>query len=443
MDDLLTRTTASLRRIGQSSRVSRVSNSLQQYSGGSGRGLFNQSDSDLPEATGAYEAMGAVGTLFAIVNQLSVATARNKWRLFPRTIERDLEQRDEIINHGFLRVWNNPNDHYTGRLFRETLQQHMDLVGEAIIVLYRYGSLIYEMWPVRPDRFHPIKHPDKFIIGYMYVAPDGEEVPLRLEDVIHIKMPNPSDPYRGLGPVQSVLMDIDAARYGTQWNRNFFVNGARPGGIIKVDYRMQDNELQDFIARWQRQHRGVANAHRVAVLENAEWVDTKFSMEDMQFVELRNLPRELIREAFAFPKPALGTVDDVNRANAAAGKEMLAEFHIIPRLDRIKDIVDAKLLPQFANGGMYELNYDDPRPVNREDQDRERNSQADAASKLVTAGYHPDDVCDAMGLPRMRWIGPPSAQPAPSGQQPMRVPSNRSDYDHALPSITAMHSAGC
>lgn len=375
--------------------------------GGQGASLF-ASNAGLPVGEEAYEAYGSVGTLFAIVTQLMNAVASTEWHLYRRTSVRDKKRRTEVLGHGFMTVWDNPNEFYTGRMLRETVQQHLDLVGEGVIVLNKIGGLVIEMWPVRPDRLKPIKHPKKFLTGYMYVSPDGEEVPLTLDQVIHIKYPNPADPYRGMGPVQTVLHDIDAARYSAEWNRNFFINGARPGGIIEVDYRMEDKEFNEFIARWRQQHQGVANAHRVAVLENAKWVETNFSMTDMQFIELRNLPRELIREAFAFPKPMLGTVDDVNRANSDAGKEILAENHTIPRLSRWKDVVDRWLLPQFANGKTLELDYDDPTPVNHEAMDRERNSQTAGANKLVLSGYHPDDVTDAMGLPRMRWVGIPT-----------------------------------
>lgn len=356
----------------------------------------------------AYRAYGSVGTLFAIVSQIGNAFASVEWHLYRRTSTRDKKRRTEVLNHGFMHVWDKPNDFYTGRLFRETVQQHLDLVGEGVIVLYRVGGLVVEMWPVRPDRLHPVKHPQKFLTGYIYLSPSGEEVPLELDDVIHIKYPNPADPYRGMGPVQTVLNDIDAATYSAEWNRNFFINGARPGGVIEVDYRMGDDEFKSFVNRWRQQHQGVANAHRVAILENATWKDTNFSMTDMQFIEMRNLPRELIREAFAFPKPMLGTVDDVNRANAEAGKTIMAEGQTIPRLGRWKDIVDVKLLPNFANGKTLELEPDDPTPVSHEAVDRERNSMSASARNLVLAGWHPDDVAEAMGLPAMRWTGIPS-----------------------------------
>lgn len=399
MRDLLTTLAGSSRR--QARNLAPV-----PYSGREGS-LFT-SESAGPDGDRAYDAHGSVGTLFAIVNQISTAVSTTEWHLFQRTSVRDKARRKEILNSGFMMVWDRPNDFMTGTMFRETVQMHMDLIGEGMIVLYKVGNVIVEMWPVRPDRMQPVKHPTKFMTGWIYTGPDGEEVPLTLDQVIQIKYPNPADPYRGRGPVQTVLSDIDAARYSAEWNRNFFINGARPGGIIKVDYRMSDQEFNAFVNRWRQQHQGVANAHRVAVLENAEWQETNFSMTDMQFVELRNLPRELIREAFAFPKPMLGTVDDVNRANAEAGKEIMATGQTIPRLNRWKDTVNTFLLPQFANGKNLVIDYDDPTPMNTDYENAARNSQTTSARNLVLSGYDPDDVAEAMGLPPMKWVGLPT-----------------------------------
>jgi HK97 family phage portal protein len=413
MDDLITKLTNRVQRVSLPPFVSnRASLPLGENSSG---GLFSRGDG-LPIGDRAYEAYGSVGTLFAIVTQLANAFASTEWHLYRRTSLRDKKRRQEVLNHGFTTVWDRPNYFYTGRYFRESCQQHLDLVGETVIVLYTIGNIVVEMWPIRPDRIHPVKHPTKFLTGYIYKGPNGEEVPLELDQVIHIKYPNPGDPYRGMGPVQTMLHDINAAKYSAQWNENFFINGAQPGGVITVDYRMSDPEWEAFMQRWRAQHQGVANAHRVALLENAKWQDTKFSMEDMQFVELRNLPRELIREAFAFPKPMLGTVDDVNRANSDAGKEILAENHTIPRLSRWKDAINAYLLPMFANGKALELDFDDPTPINHEAADRERNSQAVSARNLVLSGYDPDDVAEACGLPKMRWVGIPSAPANPASE---------------------------
>jgi HK97 family phage portal protein len=414
MQNLVNKVATSFRTVRNNAPVPYVS---------SGASLSSGTDPINTNAQRAYDAYGSVGTLFAIVSQVGNAFAKTPWRLYRKTSVRDESRRQEVLTHGFLDVWNQPNEFYTGRLFRETVQQHLDLVGEGIIVLNMVGNIVVEMWPVRPDRIKPVKHPTKFLTGYMYCSPDGEEVPLSKEQVIHIKLPNPADPYRGMGPVQSVLNDIDAAKYAAEWNKNFFINGAQPGGVIKIDYRMGDDEFKQFIDRWRQQHQGVANAHRVAVLENADWIDTKFSMEDMQFAELRNLPRELIREAFAFPKPMLGTVDDVNRANAEAGKEIMAENQTIPRLERWKDVINQYLLPKFANGKALVLDFDDPTPKNHDQVNAERDSQAKSAQALVAAGYDPEDVAAAMGLPAMRFVG--ATKPAPG--QPAVEPAEPAD----------------
>lgn len=427
MDDLITRLAGSFTRLSRR----RVRNDAPvPYTGSGSRSLFGSEDSSIPLGERAYEAFGSVGTLFAIVTQISNAFASVEWHLYRKTSVRDKSKRQEVTVHAFLDVWNQPNPFYTGRYFRECVQQHLDLTGEGVIVLYKIGGIIVEMWPVRPDRIQPVKHPTRFLTGYMYTGPNGEEVPLDLDQVVHIKYPNPADPYRGMGPVQTALFDVDAARYSAEWNRNFFINGAQPGGVIKVGYRMTDDEWRIFRRRWNEQHQGVANAHQVAVLENAEWQDTKFSMEDMQFVELRNLPRELIREAFAFPKPMLGTVDDVNRANADAGKEIMAENQTEPRLARWRDIVNVYLLPQFANGKALEMDYDNPVPENAEAADRRLSTRASAASTLVNAGYDPQDVCDVTGLPQMDWLGLPtmrgqSTEPAETEPQPEPAPDGR------------------
>jgi len=370
-------------------------------------GLFSgNTDSVKGVAERAYDAYGSVGTLFAIVTQIDNAVASTPWHLYRKSAVQDEKRRKEVTTHPFLTVWDQPNKFYTGRAFRETVEQHINLVGEGVIVLDIVGGLIVGMWPIRPDRIQPVKDPVKFMTGWIYCGPDGEEVPLELDQVIQIKMPNPSDPYRGMGAVQTVLNDMDASRFSAEWNRNFFINGAKPGGIIEVDYRMSDDEFKDFVRRWRQQHQGVANAHRVAILENAKWKDTQFSMSDMQFVELRNLPRELIREAFAFPKPMLGTVDDVNRANSDAAKEIMAEGITVPHLTRWWDSVNRQILPRFANGNTLVLDFENPVPINREAQDRERTSQTNGTKALVEAGFDGNDAAKAMGLPEMRWTKP-------------------------------------
>lgn len=379
--------------------------------------FFGSSRSD---AEAQMRAMGSVGTLFAIVNRTSNATSQVEWKLWRKATSGRDEDRVEVTRHLALDIWARPNKFFTRQLFIEASQQHLDLTGEAWWVVARnprMRSIPLEMWPVRPDRMEPIPHREEFLSGYVYCGPDGEKVPLELDEVIQLRMPNPLDPYRGMGPVQSILTDLDSTRYSAEWNRNFFINSATPGGIVEVPHEWDDTEFDQFRARWEEQHRGVAAAHRVGVLENgAKWVERTYSMRDMQFVELRDVARDVIREAFGFPKAMLGTVDDVNRANAEAGEVMFGRWVVVPRLERIKHALNAHFLPLFGDTARdLEFDYEDPVPQDAEARDRERTSKAQAAKLYREAGFTGDSLIEALELPdSLVWEAPPAPQPAPA-----------------------------
>jgi HK97 family phage portal protein len=377
-------------------------------------------------------AMGSVGTLFAIVSRLANATAQNEWKLYRSAASGKDEDRTEVTSHAALDIWRKPNRFFTGQEFVETFEQHVDLVGEGWWIVGRnprMRSVPLELWPVRPDRMMPVPSAEGFLAGYIYLGPDGDQIPLQLDEVIQLRMPNPLDIYRGMGPVQSLLADLDSARYSAEWNRNFFVNGAGPGGILQVEKRLGDDEFAELTARWREQHQGVANAHRVAIVEQGQWVDSTYTMRDMQFAELRNVQREIIREAFGFPKPMLGTVDDSNRANMEAADVMFARWLIQPRLERIKQALNSDFLPLFGTTGKgVEFDYESPVPNDRTADSAELTAKTAAYQVLVNAGVEPDDAAEVCELPRMKIkivepLPAPVAPPALPPGQPEPAPN--------------------
>ncbi|MGH3381355.1 MAG: phage portal protein [Actinoallomurus sp.] len=369
------------------------------------------------DAEHQMRAMGLTGTLFAIIDRLANETARVDWKLYRSAKSGHDDDRVEVTSHAALDIWNKPNKFFTRSEFIETFQQHLDLTGEGWWIVGRnprMRSIPLELWPVRPDRMMPVPSTNGFLAGYVYLSPDGEQIPLQLDEVIQLRRPNPLDPYRGIGAVQSVLVDVDSARYSAEWNRSFFINGAGPGGILQVDKRLSDGQWNEMVERWREQHQGVANAHRVAIVEQGQWIDSTYSMRDMQFSELRNVQREIIREAFAFPKSELGTADNVNRANAEAGALMLARGHTVPRCERIKGALNADFLPLFGTAGKgLEFDYCSPVPEDRDADNAERESKATAYSLLTAAGVDPVDAAEVAGLPKMRVVIRPTA-PAPA-----------------------------
>lgn len=358
---------------------------------------------------------GQNGTIHAVVTKCATGVASAKWHLYRTSASGKDEDRVEVTRHAALDTLNKPNGFMPRQEFFETAQQHIDLTGESDIVLsFAFGAPI-EMWPVRPDRITPVPDKYEFIKGYIYRGPEGEQVPLDRNECLQIKMPNPWDPYRGLGPIQSILSTIDSARYATEWNKNYFLNSAEPGGIIEVDHELSDPEFDKLRDRWSETHKGVAKAHRVGILENgAKWVDRSSTMRDMQFVELRGVSRDAILEAFGFPKPILGIVEDVNRANAEAAEYLFSKWLIVPRLDRWKAMLNTEYLPLFGGAGKgLEFDYESPVAENSDAENAAITARWNAAVAAVGAGFDASATLEALNLPEIAYTRPPQKVAAP------------------------------
>lgn len=378
-------------------------------------GFFTRRD-----AASQLGAMATNGTVFGIVNKTSTAVAKTEWHLYRKAKSGKDEDRVEVTSHAALDLINKPNPFMSRMGLFEILQQHLDLAGEACLLVSRstnraLRNIPLELWPIRPDRIDPVPHPTKYLAGWVYTSPDGEKVPLETDEVIHVRMPNPLDLYRGLGPVQSVLTDVVSAEYARQWNANFFRDSAEPGGIIEVEHELDDDLFDKLRARWDEQHRGVSRAHRVAILEaGMKWVDRKYTMRDMQFVELRGASRDAIHEAFGFPKTMSGITEDANRAVSESGEYVFAKWLTVPRADRWRETLNGLLLPMYPTGPDHEFDYDSPVPDDAEAENAERNSKATAVAALVNVGFDGNSAAEAYELPEGLVWTKPAPQPAPA-----------------------------
>lgn len=370
---------------------------------------------------------GTSGTIFSIVSLFAEATAGVEWRLYRKekrdgrvrytTGDRGSDQRVEVLTHPALSLWSSPNTFMPQFTFVETFVTQFELTAKAFWVLDRDErfNLPLSMWPVTPSRMEPVPSDTDFLAGWIYTSPNGEKVPLKVEEVVWMRRPDPADPYGAVGAVQTVLTDIDAAKYSSEYNRNFFLNNGIPGGILALDGSLSEPQFTELADNWREQHLGISRAHRVAVLENtkAQFLMTGTNQKDMDFVNLQLQARDKMREAWRMHKHMLGTVDDVNRANAQTAEEIFAAWGETPRLNRIKLTLNHQLLPMYGTLGQdVEFDYQDPVPQNREADARELLGKAQAVLWLTQAGYDQAAVLEAVGLPSMDVVQPPAGTQA-------------------------------
>lgn len=367
----------------------------------------------------------SIGTIFAIVHSLAVATSKVKWHLYQKAASGLDEDRTEVTSHACIDLWNKPNPFMPQRRFLETAQQHVDLTGESDILVSSFGlgnkRIPLELWPIRPDRIQPVPDPYEFLTGYVYTSPDGEAVPLEKTECLPILMPHPRNPYRGCGPIQSILVVAESMMAADDWDRAFFENSAEPGGIIEVPNTLSDPQFDELRDRWAATHQGTSKAHRVAILEaGMKWVDRSYTQRDMQHAELRAVKRDTILEAFGYPKPMLGITEDVNRANAEAAEYVFAKWLISERLDRWKDWLNFQLLPLYGNTGKgLEWDYESPVSENSDAENAAITARSTAAVAMAQAGFDVTETEAWLDMPEI-----PYEKPAPP---PIMTPGNLQD----------------
>lgn len=370
------------------------------------------------------EMFGRSGTLFATVSRAATAFSSIRWHLFRSSDGRGRisgpDPKREVPTHAALDMWGRPNPWMSGQLFRESYMQHLKLTGQAFWAISYLGGIPAFMWPVRPDRILPVPHPTKFVAGWVYTGPDGEQVPLENRDVVWLRQPHPLNPYSGMGAVEPLMPDIESGRYISDWQRNFFKNSANPGGFVQFPERLSDEQFEELTERWAEQHQGVQRAHRIAFLEmGATFQSSDMSMKDMQFTELRQDGRDIIYEAFGTSKAMLGVVEDVNRASMDGSEYVYSKYGTKSDLERTRDVLNTQFLPLFgATGSGVDFDFDDPTPADWQADAATTLANTRGVSLLINAGFDPKGSLNAMSLPDIEHTGvipsavqPPLAQP--------------------------------
>lgn len=364
-------------------------------------------------------------TIYGIVDAQATAQAQITWRLYRSASSGRPEDRVEVAKHPALSVWSRPNEFYTQDDLVEVMFNHYELTGE-IWLLPAYSKQLpsagpVELWAVRPDKMRPIAHPEEFISGYVFQS-GRDLIELGRRDVIFEKKQHPTDPYRGISPITAAMVNLRADREAAEYNASFFQNDATPGGIVKVPAYLPDDRWRELTTRWNEQHQGRGNAHRIHVMDNvagAEYVDLKYTRKDMQFTELRSWSVEDFMRGYRISDFVLGMITDVNRATAEAADVWFGKAHVIPRANRTRAMLNYKFLPLFgAMGKGYEFDYDDPIPPDAAQALEEEVARLDMALALIAEGFDEAEVFEHFELPAFKRTRPSPATVPPVAPAP-------------------------
>jgi len=304
--------------------------------------------------------------VFACINKIAMKVASVPFEMF--RIQNSAGDLKEIKTHPALDLLYKVNPFQTKTEFLEITIINLKCTGDAFWYKVRNNSgKVVELWNLRPDYITIMTDPTNFIKGYRMTKSDGTTVDFAPEDIIHHMYPDPTNAYLGLSPLHAAQKRVLTEEYATQWQSDFFLNSARPDGLIKNKESVLTKDQKDDIREsWNKRHGGLKNAYKVAILEGGlEYQLISLSQKEMDYIESLKFTRDDILVAFQVPKPIVAIVDDVNRANSETAMYIFLAETIKPEVDRLVEKINEQLIyPDF--GDEFFIKAVDPTPANRE-----------------------------------------------------------------------------
>jgi len=354
------------------------------------------------DTRGFLEAYGRIYSLFGICLRRATAISEVKWRLYKVAQN---GSRTLIPSHPILTLLEFVNEFQTGQELIELHQLHSDLAGKAFWYVPRNRlGVPAEIWLLPPNKMRIVPSEKDFIKGYTLNV-GSEKIPFTKDEIIWFPMPDPLNPYGGIGYAQAAAIELDSEDYAGRWNRNFFYNSARADAVLEYEDKLTDEEFERLREQWKSKYGGISKAHKIAILEGGvKYRQIQVTQKDMDFPELRKQTRENLLFTFGMPLSVMGITENVNRANAEAGDYLFARWIVKPALTRINNKLNEQLIPMFKAGAKIELDFDEVVPETVEQRRMSAESGVKAGYLTINdsrqmTGWDPIPIGDQLLLP--------------------------------------------
>lgn len=275
-----------------------------------------------------------------------VAVLAESFAILPPVLYRqDGRKRVRVTDHWLNRLLKRPNRYQNGFEWREMLQGHLALRGNAYNQILSNGrGEIVELLPLNPDRVKVMVNADGSYY-YLYNAPDGSQQTLTRGEVWHLKGLAP-DYYRGYNPIELNRDGLGIALAAQAYGAKFFGNDAKPsGGWIEFAGKFSSDEAkQIFKDSWQEAHGG-NNRGKIAVLESGmKYHEIGVSNADAQFLETRRFSIEDIARLFRVPPHRIGHLDKATNNNIEHQGLEFVTYSLSSWVERWKWAIESDLL---------------------------------------------------------------------------------------------------
>jgi len=206
-------------------------------------------------------------------------------------------------------IKHSPNPYMTSFEWRQMIITDLNLRGRHFSQIIRNNRMqIIGIYPLIADNMQVMLNENKEIV-YLYNI-DGTQVPLKSDEVLHIKGLPDQTGLDGLNPIEYNRKAIELSKTTEQFGVNFFKNGANGSGILEHPQKLSEEAYNRLRESFEKKYSGASNSGKTMILEEGmKYTRLSLSNEDSQFLQTRKFQKAEIAGLFKVPLYMLGEMD--------------------------------------------------------------------------------------------------------------------------------------
>lgn len=263
--------------------------------------------------------------------------------------------KERAPEHPLYRVLHDQaNPEMSSFTWRETSMSHLIGWGNCFSERQLDGrDRTIALWPLRPDmmrvgRGAPLADgsPGQLVYEYRLPQPGGQIVQLPAKRVFHVRGLG-FDGLIGYSPIEIMRRALALSLSAQEYGERTFENDARPGVVLTHPKTLSDTARGNLEKGWARNHEGLSNAQRTAVLEEGVTLSTVgFPPIEAQFLESRKFQVREIARALRLPPHMIGDLEQATFGNIEQQAIDFVTHSLRPWLVRWEQQIGIDLIPE-------------------------------------------------------------------------------------------------
>lgn len=251
------------------------------------------------------------------------------------------------------------------------------------------GSRVKALYRIPPPMMKPVPADDRTSVVMYAMQSDRGVYAFNFAEIIHVKLPNPNDPFRGLSPLVAAFKPVLLDRFSTEHMVRFYKSGARLGGVIETKKSLNKEQLARFQRSFEGNFTGRKNHHRTLILPpDMTYKTIEQNPAETALLDFCRYNREAVLAVFHVPPIKLGLLDNSTYANALVQLKFYFGDTIKPLLSFIEDGFNNKS-SIFTGQGLFRMKFD---LSEVEALKEDMSAKADIALKMLNAGLSTNEV---------------------------------------------------